>query len=80
MAEKHCSLRLKKLQLSSSTISVLCLTHAMVMSHKICQFIIYFYFYLFIILYMFYINFYFTKCHTHYFIINIPFILIIILR
>ena len=30
------------------------------------------------ILYMFYINFYFTKCHTHYFIINIPFILIMI--
>jgi len=37
--------------------------------------------YLFIILYrvyMFYINFNFIKCHTHYFIINIPFILIMI--
>ena len=35
-------------------------------------------FYLFIIMYMFYINCNFTKCHTHYFITNIAFILIMI--
>ena len=58
---------------NSKTGHLLCMKCRHMSIYLICIFV-----YLFIILYMSYINFNFTKCHTHSFIMNIPFILIMI--